>query len=539
MQTLLLIVTFLPLLAGLALLLVPNKQQSLPLIRNIALWTSAATFVLSLLLLTGFQPDGGLQFAVKVPWIPQMGVGFHMAIDGISLWLVLLNTLLFPLAILTSTGSVRLREKMYYVLMLVLETAVTGVFLAQDIILFYVFFEATLIPMYFLIGIWGGKKRLYATTKFVLYTMVGSLLMLGAIIGLYIKTSAQGFATFDLPTLLAGISSGSLVLDQQFQFWAFLAFFLAFAIKVPLFPLHTWLPDAHTEAPTAGSIILAGVLLKMGTYGFIRLAIPLFPQAPYMPIGIEGWANLRSIIMALSVVGIIYGALVASVQVDVKRLVAYSSVAHMGFIMLGLFSFNQIAVDGAILQMVNHGISTGALFMLVGFIYERRHTRLIDNFGGLAAVMPVYYTYFLIIMLSSVGLPALNGFVGEFLILLGTFQEDWPLTIIATLGVILAAVYLLYMFRRMFFGQITHAENRTLKDLNLRELIAITPLAVLTVVIGLFPNLFFGKITPASERFVTEARSHEDDDFTTPEVALQLEDGTGGTIYLESNGGKL
>lgn len=538
MQELLLIVTFLPLLAGLALLLIPNRAESLPTMRGIALWSSTLTFVLSLFLLTGFQAGGGLQFAINVPWIPQLGIGFHMAIDGISLWLVLLNTLLFPLAILTSIGSVRLREKMYYVLMLVLETAVTGVFLAQDIMLFYVFFEATLIPMYFLIGIWGGKKRLYATTKFVLYTMVGSLLMLGAIIGLYVKSSALGFATFDLPTLLAAISNGSLVLDQQFQFWAFLAFFLAFAIKVPLFPLHTWLPDAHTEAPTAGSIILAGVLLKMGTYGFIRLAIPLFPQAPYMPIGIEGWANLRSIIMALSVIGIIYGALVAAVQVDVKRLVAYSSVAHMGFIMLGLFSFNQMAVDGAILQMVNHGISTGALFMLVGFIYERRHTRLIENFGGLASIMPVYYTYFLVIMLSSVGLPSLNGFVGEFLILLGSFQEDWLLTIIATLGVILAAVYLLYMFRRMFYGPVTHAENRSLRDLNLRELVAITPLAVLTLVIGLFPSLFFSKITPASERFVNEARSHEDDDFAA-NLTIPVDDGQGSILSIMTDGGSL
>ena len=539
MQALLLIVTFLPLLAGLALLLVPNKEQSLPTVRATALWSSVVTFVLSLFLLPSFQSSSGLQFAIDVPWIPQWGVNFHIAVDGISIWLVLLNTLLFPLAILTSMQSVRLREKMYYILMLVLEAAVTGVFLAQDIVLFYVFFEATLIPMYFLIGIWGGQKRLYATTKFVLYTMVGSLLMLGAIIGLYVKASAAGYNTFDIPTLTSLIGDGSLVLDQQFQFWAFLAFFLAFAIKVPLFPLHTWLPDAHTEAPTAGSIILAGVLLKMGTYGFIRLAIPLFPDAPFMAIGPAGLANLRSIIMALSVIGIIYGALVAAVQVDVKRLVAYSSVAHMGFIMLGLFSFNQIAVDGAILQMVNHGISTGALFMLVGFIYERRHTRLIDNFGGLAAVMPVYYTYFLIIMLSSVGLPALNGFVGEFMILLGSFQEDWLMTLIATIGVILAAVYLLFMFRRVFFGEVTHAENRNLKDLNMPELVAITPLAVLTLVIGLFPTLFFRHITPSSEAFVSDVLTHADDDFETASTDINVEDGLGGFVSFNTNGGDL
>ncbi|MCB1218380.1 NADH-quinone oxidoreductase subunit M [bacterium] len=537
MQTLLLIVTFLPMLAGLGLLLIPNREESLPTVRTTALWSSVATFVLSLFLLPSFQSEAGLQFALNVPWIPQWGVNFHIAVDGISIWLVLLNTLLFPLAILTSFQSVRLREKMYYILLLLLETAVTGVFLAQDIILFYVFFEATLIPMYFLIGIWGGAKRLYATTKFVLYTMVGSLLMLGAIIGLYVKASAAGLNTFDIPTLVAAVGNGTLVLEDQFQFWAFLAFFLAFAIKVPLFPLHTWLPDAHTEAPTAGSIILAGVLLKMGTYGFIRMAIPLFPKAPYIQFGPVGLADLQSIIMALSVVGIIYGALVAAVQVDVKRLVAYSSVAHMGFIMLGLFSFNQIAVDGAILQMVNHGISTGALFMLVGFIYERRHTRLIDNFGGLAAVMPVYYTYFLIIMLSSVGLPALNGFVGEFLILLGSFQEDWLMTLIATLGVILAAVYLLFMFRRMFFGEITNAENRNLKDLNMQELVAITPLAVLTLVIGLFPSLMFRFITPSSEAFVEIATSHDEDAFETAMQDIHIDDGQGGLLSVSIPGG--
>jgi NADH-quinone oxidoreductase subunit M len=366
------------------------------------------------------------------------------------------------------------------------------VFLAQDLLLFFFFWEAVLIPMYFIIGLWGGKKRVYAATKFVIYTMVGSLLMLAAIIALYYQTAdytMRGIGTFALSELT------SITLPPNVQLWAFLAFFLAFAIKVPLFPFHTWLPDAHTEAPTAGSIILAGVLLKMGTYGFIRFALPLFPDAPFIPLGALE-ITLQQIIMALGVVGVIYGALVAAVQTDVKRLVAYSSIAHLGFVMLGLFSFNQQAVDGAVWQMVAHGISTGALFMLVGFIYDRRHTRAIADFGGIAAVMPVYYNIFLIIMLSSVGLPILNGFVGEFLILIGSFQSNWLLTAIATSGVILAAVYLLYMFRRVFFGEITNEENRGLPDLNRRELAAIVPLVALAILMGMFPSPFLSRISP-------------------------------------------
>jgi NADH-quinone oxidoreductase subunit M len=494
------LVTFLPLAAAVVLMCLPAGNTKL--FRWGSLAAAVLTFLASLLLIAPGAPQSGFTAEINLGWIPQLGARFHLALDGISLWLVLLNTLLFCVAILVSIGSITQREKLYFILLLVLETAITGFFLSQDLLLFYIFFEATLIPMYFLIGIWGGKRRLYATTKFVLYTMAGSLLMLGAIIAIYLQ-ARQGFGTagFSIPALAAWPRA------EELQFWCFLAFFLAFAIKVPLFPLHTWLPDAHTEAPTAGSIILAGVLLKMGVYGFIRVALPLCPAAPFASLGPEGIVTVRDVIMALSVIGIIYGALVAAVQIDVKRLVAYSSVAHMGFIMLGLFSFNQAAVDGAIIQMVNHGISTGALFMLVGFIYDRRHTRLLADFGGLARPMPVYYNLFLLIMLSSVGLPALNGFVGEFMILIGTFKVNWLMASLATTGVILAAVYLLYMFRRMFYGEVTNEENRHLPDLNRRELVAILPLAALTLVLGLLPNPFLQRITASSTPLVESMRT--------------------------------
>ena len=496
------IITFLPLVGALVLLLLPNSDEYKPAFRWGSFGVSVLTFLLSLYLLVGFTANGQLHYVIDLPWIPLLNVHYYMGVDGISLWLVLLNTFLFPLAILSSIGVITTREKLYYIMMLGLETAVMGVFLAQDMLLFFFFFEAVLIPMYFLIGIWGGKRKLYATTKFVLFTMVGSILMLVAIITLYLQSTSllvAGERTFSFTVLQ------HMPLAPNVQLWCFLAFALAFAIKVPLFPFHTWLPDAHTEAPTAGSIILAGVLLKMGTYGFIRFAMPMFPDACFYPLSIGQVSfTMRDVIMALAVVGIIYGALVSAVQVDVKRLVAYSSVAHLGFVMLGLFSFNQAAVDGAVLQMVNHGISTGALFMLVGFIYDRRHTRMIADFGGLAKPMPVYFNFFLVMMLSSVGLPALNGFVGEFLILIGSFQVNWLLTLIATSGVILAAIYLLYMFRRMFYGQVTHDENAKLPDLNAREVCSVLPLAVMAFVIGLFPTMFLGRITPDTRPIVEE-----------------------------------
>ena len=501
-DNLLSIITFLPLLGALVLLALPNTDEYKLAFRWGSLGITLVTFIISLALLIGFEANGSFHFVMNIPWIPQIGASYIMAVDGLNLWLVLLNTFLFPLAVLSSIGVIKQREKSFYILLLILETAITGTFLAQDLLLFFFFWEAVLIPMYFLIGVWGGKRRLYATTKFVLYTMVGSLLMLAAIIALYLASGSEAtglIRTFNLERLT------SLALPPNFQIWGFAAFFLAFAIKVPLFPFHTWLPDAHTEAPTAGSIILAGVLLKMGTYGMIRFAIPLFPDASFYPLQIaEVVFTPRDIIMALAVVGIIYGALVAAVQTDIKRLVAYSSVAHLGFVMLGIFSFNQLAMDGAILQMVSHGISTAALFMLVGFIYNRRHTRMIADFGGLAKPMPVYFNVFLVIMLSSVGLPALNGFVGEFLILVGSFQVNWLLTVIATLGVILAAIYLLYMFRRVFYGPITHEENRKLKDLTPIELFAVMPLVVMVFVIGLFPTMFLGRITPDSKAIVDQ-----------------------------------
>jgi len=501
-DNLLSIVTFLPLAGALVLLVLPNQDTYKGAFRWGTLGVTIATFIASLFLLVGFESNGTYHHVINIPWIPQLNSTYFMAVDGISLWLVILNTFLFPLAILSSIGVIKTREKMYYILMLVLEAAVTGTFLAQDLLLFFFFWESVLIPMYFLIGIWGGKQRLYATTKFVLYTMVGSLLMMAAIIALYLYSgTVSGLMehTFNLERLM------SMQMPPKFQFWCFAAFFLAFAIKVPLFPFHTWLPDAHTEAPTAGSIILAGVLLKMGTYGFIRFAIPLFPDGIFYQLGNDAFSfTPRDVIMALSVVGIIYGALVAAVQVDVKRLVAYSSVAHLGFVMLGLFSFSQLGVDGAILQMVSHGVSTGALFMLVGFIYERRHTRLIAEFGGLARPMPVYYNIFLVIMLSSVGLPGLNGFAGEFLILVGSFQVNWLLTVIATTGVILAAVYLLYMFRRVFFGEVTNEKNKQLRDLSVVEVFSAAPLVAMAFIIGIFPTMFLGRISADSKLVVDQ-----------------------------------
>lgn len=501
------ILIFLPLAGSVVLALLPATEKNLTLFRWGSFWVSVITFALSLLTVPYFQGFQSGHYDINLDWIPAINAMYSLHLDGISLWLVLLNTLLFPLAVLSSIGVVKKQERAYYALLLFLEAAVTGVFLAQDLLLFYVFFEAVLIPMYFLIGIWGGKQRLYATTKFVLYTMVGSLMMLAAFIGMHVLSGQSvqiNGDTWDVRML--GIINYSL----PFQFWAFLAMFLAFAIKVPLFPFHTWLPDAHTEAPTAGSIILAGVLLKMGTYGFVRFALPICPDAPYVTLHLGPLSfTLRDLIMALAVVGIIYGALVAAVQTDVKRLVAYSSIAHLGFVMLGIFSFTQQALDGAIFQMVAHGISTGALFMLVGFIYDRRHTRAIADFGGLAKPMPVYFNFFLVIMLSSVGLPALNGFVGEFLILIGSWQANWLLATLATSGVILAAVYLLYMFRRVFYGEVTHEENRQLPDLRRSEIASVLPLAMLAFFMGVFPGVFLGAIKPDSAALVEEMRHAE------------------------------
>src|SRR5215510_1771845 len=453
--------------------------------RWIALVVTVATFAASLLLLRGVGASGAeFRFEENVSWIGSIGARYHLGVDGISLWLVLLTTLLMPIAILSSWTAIKKRVLSYYVFLLIMESAMIGVFVSLDLLLFYLFFEASLVPMFFLIGIWGGERRIYAAIKFFIYTAVGSLLMLVGIITLYYL-----YGTFDYQALLIAISDRPLAEWGRAEFWLFIAFALAFCIKVPLFPFHTWLPDAHTEAPTAGSVILAGVLLKMGTYGLLRFNLALFPDQA------RWWAP---VIITLAIIGIIYGALVAMVQPDVKRLVAYSSVSHMGFVVLGLFSFTELGMQGALYQMLNHGVSTGALFLFVGFIYERRHTRMISEFGGLAKPMPWFSTLFVIASLSSIGLPFLNGFVGEFFILIGTWtsrfiDHPWIVTMLAATGVIWAAVYMLWMLQRVVFGDVTHEENAGLRDLNSRELGLIVPLLLLMLFMGVYPRVFLDR----------------------------------------------
>ena len=474
---LLTLIIFLPLAGALILLLMPRENVNA--IRWFTLAVTAVAFLLSLRLYFGFDAgSAGMQFREFALWMPQFGIHYHLGIDGISLWLVLLTTFLTVLSVAFS-WVVEQRVKEYMFFMLLLETGMLGVFCALDLVLFYVFWEAMLVPMYFLIGMWGGERRIYAAIKFFLFTFFGSILMLVAIVALYyLHRDMTGMATFDLLKIQQALATSPLPI--YLQLWLFAAFALAFAIKVPMFPFHTWLPDAHVEAPTAGSVILAGVLLKMGTYGFLRFCLPLFPDASQVA---------APLMLTLAVIGIIYGAIVAAVQPDVKKLVAYSSVSHLGFVMLGLFALNAQGLTGSILQQVNHGISTGALFLLVGMIYERRHTRLIAELGGLKRVMPVYAAFFLLVMLSSVGLPSTNGFVGEFLTLLGGWAASVPLTVIAASGVILAAVYLLWMFQRVFYG-VPSEKNAHLPDLNLREIAILVPIVVLIFWIGLYPSTF-------------------------------------------------
>jgi NADH-quinone oxidoreductase subunit M len=454
----------------------------------IALATTTVTFLVSLLLLRGIGGGPEFRFEENITWIGSIGARYHLGVDGVSLWLVLLTTLLMPIAILSSWTAIHKRQLSYYVFLLILESAMIGVFVSLDLLLFYLFFEASLVPMFFLIGIWGGQRRIYAAVKFFIYTAVGSLLMLVAIIALYFL-----YGSFDYTAILEAMTTKRL--DETVQFWLFLAFAIAFCIKVPVWPLHTWLPDAHTEAPTAGSVILAGVLLKMGTYGLMRFNLSLFPDIARK----SAW-----FFITLAVIGIIYGALVAMVQPDVKRLVAYSSVSHMGFVVLGIFSFTELGMQGALYQMLNHGVSTGALFLFVGFIYERRHTRMINEFGGLATPMPWFATLFIIASLSSIGLPFLNGFVGEFLILIGMWTStavthSWIVTMLAATGVIWAAVYMLWMLQRVLFGETTNPENARLRDLNAREIGLILPLMLLMLFMGVYPRPFLDRSKAAVE----------------------------------------
>jgi NADH-quinone oxidoreductase subunit M len=479
-----------PGLGALILLLLPGASRSV--IRGVALVATLVTFIYSLPLMLWFDSAaGGMQFVKKVLWIQAGGfeIHYHVGIDGISLFLVLLTTFLMPISVLGSWG-IKEHLRSYMILMLLLEVGMVGVFVSLDLILFYFFWEAQLIPMYFLIGIWGGKNRIYAAVKFFLYTMFGSLLMLAALISLFFLNGGSGF---DIVQITEQLANGSIQLGGTAEILLFLAFFLAFAIKVPLFPFHTWLPDAHVEAPTAGSIILAGVLLKMGTYGLLRFCLPMFPHAS---------VELAPVISVLAIIGIIYGALVAMVQPDVKKLVAYSSVSHLGFVVLGIFAFNFVAIEGATYQMLNHGVSTGALFLLVGMIYDRRHTRMIEDFGGLAHKMPVYSATFLIIVLSSVGLPGLNGFVGEFLILQGTFLESHLYAAFAALAIIFAAVYLLWMYQRVFMGKISNEENQRLLDLNSREILTIVPLIIVAIWMGVSSSTFLRKMDVSIQKVV-------------------------------------
>ncbi len=487
------LVTFFSLVGVLILFFLKAEQKNAA--RWVGLLTSLLTFVISLVVLANFNPaNPDLQLVIDRPWIPVAGweIHFFLGVDGLSILLLLLTTFLTPIAILSTWTAVEDRVKDFMIFFLLLEVGMIGVFLAQDLFLFYVFWEFTLVPMYFLIGIWGGPRRMYAAVKFFLYTMAGSILMLLAILWLGIY---QG--SFQVPTLIA---KGGI--PANIQTWLFLAFAAAFAIKVPMWPLHSWLPDAHVEAPTAGSVILAGVLLKMGTYGFLRFNLPLFPQAAF---------QLAPWMAGLAVIGILYGAAVSYAQKDVKKLVAYSSVSHLGFVMLGLFALNSQGIQGGILQMINHGLSTGALFLIVGMIYERRHTRDMDAFGGLWKIMPVYGALTLIVALSSMGLPGLNGFVGEFTILLGAWgagQAAGPLRSawfagLAGIGVILAAVYILFMFQKLFLGPVTKDENRNLKDLNWREVATLVPLLVFIFWIGIYPRPFFMLMAPAVEKLVT------------------------------------
>ena len=508
------VVLFLP-LVGLAVMLFLNEKTQVSNIRWTALGFSIATFVLSLLMWALFDAENpALQMVQKWDWLPSYGISFFVGIDGLSMLLVVLTTFIMPIAILISFSShvfqERGREKLYYSFLMLLEWAMIGVFVVQDLVIFYIFWEITLIPMYFMIGIWGAERRVYAAVKFFLYTMAGSILMLLAI--LYVGINA---GTFAVPDIIAGVNAGTIVFPfdglMSTQSFLFLGFLIAFAIKVPIWPLHSWLPDAHVQAPTAGSIILAGVMLKLGTYGIVRFCLPLFPEASV------AWAPF---VGGLAVVGIIYGAWVSYAQKDVKKLVAYSSVSHLGFVVLGIFALNAAGIQGGILQMVNHGVSTGGLFAIVGVLYERRHTKDINAFGGIWKALPLYGAISLVITLSSMGLPGLNGFVGEFTILLGSLGSNvlgFGFTLFATLGVILAAVYSLYMFQKVFMGDLDKEENKHLEPLHWNEIAALVPILIAIFLIGLQPAPFFRSMDASVGALVRHV------DEAVPSIASTLE----------------
>ena len=506
------LITFIPLAGALLCLLIPREEEGL--LRGFAFTVSLVTFFCSLFMLPGFTPNEW-NLMVDHEWVAGLGIHFKLAADGISLWLVLLTTFLMPIVFVSTWGSITKKVREFAVAMLVLETGMIGTFLAVDLFVFYVFWEVMLVPMYFIIGIWGGDRKLYAAIKFVIYTMVGSLLMIVAILYLYVRNhDATGVWTFDYDTLM------KLVLSPKEQLFCFLAFALAFCIKVPMFPFHTWLPDAHTEAPTAGSVLLASVMLKFGTYGLLRYAIPLFPEA---------FVRCAPYLSTLGVVGIIYGSLVAFAQKDIKKMIAYSSVAHLGFVVLGLAMWNVKAIDGAMIVNLAHGISTGGLFLCIGVLYERRHTRKLEEFGGLATIMPRFFGVFMVMTLASVALPGTSGFVGEFLTLLGSFDayKTWShlaplhphpkmLTLVATTGVILSAVYMLYLFQKIMFGPLSNPRNRNLRDLSWREVAYFTPMVIMALWIGMYPNTFLSDIDPAVQQTVSTM---------TTKYAVAMQDG--------------
>ena len=503
MDNILTIVCFFPLL-GVALIIVwPRGKEHDESIKWIANSVALIGFFISLPLITEFNDaqfidsESGMRFAFKADWIPAIGAQFSLGIDGISMLLILLTTLMGFISILSSWTAITVRVREYYCYFLLLQVGMLGVFMALDFFLFYVFWEVMLVPMYFIIGVWGGPRRLYAAIKFFLYTLAGSVLLLLGILALYFfHHSVTGVWSFDV------LAMQQLDIPLNLQTWIFLAMFLGFAIKVPMFPFHTWLPDAHVEAPTAGSVILAAILLKMGTYGFVRFSLPILPQATM---------HFLYPLLVLTVIGIIYGALVAMMQKDMKKLVAYSSVSHLGFCMMGVFVATPVALEGGILQMINHGISTGALFLIVGVLYERRHTRMIADFGGLSAIMPVYATVFLIMTLSSIGMPTLNGFIGEFMVLQGVFADStyrlWAVW--AAVGIVLGAAYMLWLYQRVMFGELEHQENRNLPDLNWREIATFVPLIILAFWIGLYPKVFLDYLHEPVNQIVERVRPNQ------------------------------